>query len=195
MLFFSISNSFSQNPYLQNVNQQLRGIFQNITYPNTDVKFLCDRSAKLADTTFYRHNSSDTLLGLTWLQLYEEMYYASHDTTWMMTRSDIEDYFNDFYADTISIAVMDYDFYYCDNNSLLLIPNPATNNVRCHFSFAEDTDLAAEVVVLNTKGEVLYRTKTYKREVQLPIGNLQSGLYFVKVSHPSIVLVEKLIIK
>jgi hypothetical protein len=111
-------NSHSQNPTLVDINSQLRDIFQNITYPNSDVEFLYDRSAKLADTTFYRHNSPDTLLDVTWLQLYEEMYYAAHDTNSFLPRADIEIAATQFYGDTIPIAIMDYEFDYCSFNSL-----------------------------------------------------------------------------
>ena len=77
----------------------------------------------------------------------------------------------------------------------LLTPNPATDVVNCQYSFQTERDIETEVIVFNTKGETLYRIKTMESEVKLPITNLQSGLYFVKVSNQLEQMVEKLIIQ
>lgn len=108
----------SQNQYLQGVNQDLRELFSPLTYPNNDVMFLYERSSKMSDSTFYRNNSPDTSSMAVWNLLYEEIFYAAHDTTWMTPVADVNEYPNQFYGDTITMALMDYDFYYCVPNSL-----------------------------------------------------------------------------
>lgn len=112
-LFLCLFHGFSQNPYLNSVNLQLRSVFRNITYPNTNIKFLYDRSVKLSDSLFYGNNSPDTLDPMAWKQLYDEMYYAAHDTLPFTPDSIVTAYGNSFYPDTIPFAIMDYSYYYC----------------------------------------------------------------------------------
>lgn len=108
----------AQNQYLNGVNTQLRHIFSQITYPDNDVLFLYDRSAKLSDSTFYSNNSVDTASAQIWRQVYDEMYYAAHDTLPLETINNIHHYTSQFYSDTILMGLFDYDFYYCSDNSL-----------------------------------------------------------------------------
>ena len=126
-IFLSTNQALSQNPYVHHINQQLRHIFSQITYPDPDIVFLSDRSVKLSDSTFYSNNSPDTLDVPTWYQLYDELYYAAHDTLWMSKHADIESYANRFYHDTIPIMIMDYAYYYLrDSNTI---------NTNAYFNF------------------------------------------------------------
>lgn len=81
-------------------------------------KFLYDRSAKLSDSIFYQNNSLGSLNHEEWMQIYDEMYYEAHDTLSMSPHVDVENISNGFSNDTIPIGIMDYDWYYCANNSL-----------------------------------------------------------------------------
>jgi hypothetical protein len=112
------THSFSQNQYLTGVNQELRYIFNQLTYPDNDVKFLYERSAKMSDSVFYQNNCLDTSNMAVWSVLYEEMFYSAHDTTTMFPVQFISSYSNQFFGDTVVMALMDYDFYHCVPNSL-----------------------------------------------------------------------------
>jgi len=115
---FFINNVHAQNPYLNNANAQLRSIFSQITFPSPNVLFLYERSAKTSDSTFYQNNSPDTLDQELWLEIYDEMYYASHDTTPLKTHVQVENYGYSCGNDTITIGIMDYDWYYLQQNAL-----------------------------------------------------------------------------
>lgn len=116
-LILSIA-TFSQNPYTAEANSQLRGIFSQISYPDNNVLLLYDRSVKMSDSTFYSNNSPDTLNNQIWKQVYEEVYYSAHDTLPFQTLPYIQDYSTQFYGDTIPIALMDYDFYFCKEEAI-----------------------------------------------------------------------------
>lgn len=144
VILFSVQHNvlLGQSQYLQDANTQLRHIFKHLTYPDNDVLFLYDRSAKVTDETFYSNQSPDTLDKTVWLQLYDEMYYSAHDTTSFIPRDSIELRSYQFYGDTIPIGILDYDFYACKydaintgdyfifdtiNNYLYNKPNPIGN--------------------------------------------------------------------
>lgn len=69
VIIFTIQNNvlLGQSQYLQDANAQLRHIFKHLTYPDNDVLFLYDRSAKVTDETFYSNQSADTLDKTVWL--------------------------------------------------------------------------------------------------------------------------------
>ncbi|PKR80926.1 hypothetical protein CW751_07090 [Brumimicrobium salinarum] len=102
----------AQNPYLNDANEQLRHIFSQITYPNNDVLFLYERSAKMSDSSFYSNNSVDTADFKVWRQVYDEMYYAAHDTLPLSKINTLEFNASQFYGDTIPIGLMDYEYFY-----------------------------------------------------------------------------------
>lgn len=120
VILFSVQHNvlLGQSQYLQDANTQLRHIFKHLTYPDNDVLFLYDRSAKVTDETFYSNQSPDTLDKTVWLQLYDEMYYSAHDTTSFIPRDSIELYSYQFYGDTIPIGILDYDFYACKYDAI-----------------------------------------------------------------------------
>lgn len=113
-----VFSSLSQNQDLHPVNLELRQLFDQLTFPNSNIEFLYERSAKMSDSVFYQNNCPDTSNMMVWNLLYEEMYYAAHDTTSMTPVEDVINYPYDFYGDTIVMALMDYDFYHCVPNSL-----------------------------------------------------------------------------
>ncbi len=100
------SNVYGQNPYLNNINSQLREMFSKVTYPSPDILFLYERSAKLSDSSFYQNNSLDTLDANKWKSLYYEMYYAAHDTLPLKTYQEIDSFAYNFSNDTISLGIM-----------------------------------------------------------------------------------------
>lgn len=63
VILFSVQHNvlLGQSQFLQDANAQLRHIFKHLTYPDNDVLFLYDRSAKVTDETFYSNQSADTL--------------------------------------------------------------------------------------------------------------------------------------
>lgn len=111
-------------------------MFSQITYPDNDVKFLYERSAKMSDTVFYQNNCPEPSNVSIWNLLYEEMYYAAHDTSWMQTVQEVLTYQNQFYSDTIVMGIMDYDFYYLKPEALstgdYLVFNIAQNQFFDH---------------------------------------------------------------
>ena len=65
-------------------------------------------------------------------------------------------------------------------SSLTLYPNPATNSINISYSFEGNEQ--ANVTILDVEGRELLRTKITANDVtQLPLGNLQPGLYLCKV--------------
>lgn len=64
ILFFCYtlnSKAYAQYQYLDSTNLELRHIFSQITYPDNDILFLNERSAKLADSLLYQINNPDTI--------------------------------------------------------------------------------------------------------------------------------------
>lgn len=116
--FALLKCGYPQNTYLHDANQQLREIFKFITYPNNNIKYLYERSGKLSDSTFYSNHCADTIETSMWMQLYEEMFYAAHDTSGLLRLQEITDYGNSFYHDTVPIAIMDLDYYYLKPDAL-----------------------------------------------------------------------------
>lgn len=108
----------AQNPFLNNTNQQLRHIFSQINYPNNDILFLYERSVKMSDSVFYTNYSTDTTNYKIWSQIYSEMYYAAHDTMLLETINDIKINAGQFGGDTIPIGIMDYTWYYLEDDAL-----------------------------------------------------------------------------
>lgn len=144
-----VSKNYAQD--LSNVNAQLRHIFKHLTYPNNDVLFLYDRSAKVTHESFYTNFGVDTLDNTVWLQLYNEMFFAAHDTTSFIKKDSIEYYSYQYFGDTIPIGIMDYDYYACKyealnsgdyfifdtiNNFLYNKPNPIGNPYELKNIFA-----------------------------------------------------------
>ena len=109
---FFFNSLHAQNQYLTDVNLELRHMFSQISFPDNNVKFLYERSAKMSDSVFYQNNCPDTSNMSTWNLLYEEMFYAAHDTSWMQSVYNVTTYPHQFAGDTIVMGIMDYDFYH-----------------------------------------------------------------------------------
>lgn len=177
-------NSYGQNPYLNNINSQLRSIFQNITYPNPNILFLYDRSAKMSDSVFYDYYSADTINKLSWMQIYDEMYYAAHDTATLTTHETIENYGNSFSGDTIPMAILDFEYYQCKDTSL----NSGTyfifdtiNNVLYDNPSAPDTPYLVKNIFMSTpmRGYSNFGNPIFRIDSSLFFtDNVNLGLYF-----------------
>jgi len=93
-------------------------MFSQVAFPSPNVLFLYERSAKLSDSIFYQNNSTGTLEAETWMQLYDEMYFSAHDTLPLKTHTQVENYGLNCNNDTISLGIMDYEWYYLDANAM-----------------------------------------------------------------------------
>lgn len=114
ILFFCYtlnSKTYAQYQYLDSANLELRHIFSQITYPDNDILFLNERSAKLSDSLLYQINNPDTIHQLQWYQVYKEMYYAAHDTLTQVPFNDLMVEANNYGPDTIPMGIMDWQFY------------------------------------------------------------------------------------
>ncbi len=114
--------SNSQYELLKGINQDLRKLFSQITFPDPSVNFLQQRSAKLIDSTYYTHYNPDSILYAgTWIQMYEEMYYAAHDTNdypsidSVLSKMERQ---NSFSCDTIDIAILNVRLYQLKKEAL-----------------------------------------------------------------------------
>lgn len=121
LIIFS-HESNSQYELLKGINQDLRKLFSQITFPDSSVNFLQQRSAKLIDSTYYTHYNPDSILYAgTWLQMYEEMYYAAHDTNdyppvdSVLNRMERENIYS---CDTIDMAIMNVRLYQLKKEAL-----------------------------------------------------------------------------
>jgi len=112
-IFFLFCNVQLKAQYqtLNNANQQLRHIFSQISFPNPNIEFLNERSAKLADSLLYQKNNPDTIHQMQWYQVYKEMYYAAHDTLAQQPFNNVMLGANNYGIDTITMGIMDWDFY------------------------------------------------------------------------------------
>lgn len=110
-LFLGNIRLYAQYEYLSQVNQDLRHIFSQITYPDNNIMFLNERSAKLADSLLYQTNNPSTIHQMEWYQVYKEMYYASHDTLNHTSFNNLMTGVNSFGSDTITMGIMDWEFY------------------------------------------------------------------------------------
>lgn len=87
-------------------------MFSQLSFPGNDVKFLYERSAKMSDSVYYQNMCPDPTSTVIWNLLYEEMFYAAHDTSWMQSVEEVTSYQNQFYGDTVVIGIMDYMLYH-----------------------------------------------------------------------------------
>jgi hypothetical protein len=120
-VLFSIQ-SFSQYDLVKGINNDLRNMFSQITFPDTSVKILFERSAKFVDSTYYQHYNSDSILyASTWLQIYEETYYAAHDTNDFTPVDDVLQRFERrlaYSCDTIDFSIMHFNMYHVKKEAL-----------------------------------------------------------------------------
>lgn len=105
----NVSNA--QNPYLFPMNTELRKLFANISYPDPNIKFLYDRSVKQTDTTFYARVNYDTSYATNWFNIYEDVYYAAHDTMPLPRIPSVINYMETTGNDTIPFGLIDLEYY------------------------------------------------------------------------------------
>lgn len=112
IIFLSCNVSVAQNPFVQDMNAQLRSLFSNLSYPDNEVQFLYQRSVRQTDSVFYDFDCTDTNNFNIFNSIYEELYYAAHDTTsFERIDSVIVDALN-YDKDTIPLGIIDYQYYF-----------------------------------------------------------------------------------
>ena len=103
--------STAQYELARPINNQLRTMFSQITYPDTSVEFLYQRSANMIDSTLYDHLNTDTIHTAQWNQIYKEMYYAAHDTNTQIHLDSIDKEITQYAGDTINFGIMHWNHY------------------------------------------------------------------------------------
>lgn len=112
LIFIVNFNSFSQYELVRPINNELRSMFSQISFPSSSVEFLYQRSANMVDSSLYQHyNDNDTVNTEEWKMMYQEMFYASHDTTIQTPFDFIEDEVNSYQKDTVNFGIMFWDLY------------------------------------------------------------------------------------
>jgi len=64
-------------------------------------------------------------------------------------------------------------------NSVLIYPNPATNDVTIQSGAG---DRLKEIELYNSLGELVYTTKTYTEKHSIPIGQFPPGIYLLRLN-------------
>ncbi len=107
---------------------------------------------------------------------------------------------NNVYLDDINIngAAVGVDELLGDGNALVVIPNPATHEARAMLNLHQAGTVRMELLdVLGRSIQVLHdgNMAQGRHHVELPIGQLQSGMYFIRVQQGALVQVERLVVK
>ncbi len=102
---------YAQNPETNEVNQKLRGYFQNLDKPSNPKLFLYDMAAHFADSSWFVLNSPDTNTAMIWKLAYRELYNSAYDTTTWPIIETIESQIDDMGSDTIPIGIIHYAYY------------------------------------------------------------------------------------
>jgi hypothetical protein len=84
-------------------------------------------------------------------------------------------------------------------NFMVLVPNPVNGStVNCNYEFRNKTEKQT-IQVFDATGVLISRTVINSKEssntVQMEIGNIQAGMYFVSVDNGTERLTQKLIVK
>lgn len=79
-----------------------------------------------------------------------------------------------------------------------LFPNPADHSIVVNYSFYQEGEVKAELI--NNQGEViLFQHMGYQlagmHSFTMDIGNLEPGLYYVKVQNPKSIITKRVLIK
>ncbi|MEN8928501.1 MAG: hypothetical protein ABF242_03385 [Flavobacteriales bacterium] len=108
-------NSTAQYEATRGINQQLRKLFSQLTFPDTSIKILYERSAKFIDDGYYKfYNPDSTIYEETWMQMYRETYYAAHDTNDFLPIDSVLQRFdtqNAYTCKPVKMAVINYNMY------------------------------------------------------------------------------------
>lgn len=84
---------------------------------------------------------------------------------------------------------------------LLVSPNPASSNANIFVQTAKDFNSPIEISVMEVSGRIVFRKNIseqdfFHQQLQISLGNLRSGMYFIKVRSRSHLLAsEKLLVE
>lgn len=79
-----------------------------------------------------------------------------------------------------------------ENGAVEIYPNPAHNEIS--ICFADNQESHREISILNLLGMVMKTFPTTSSTTTMPIEDLRSGIYVIKIVHQNRVLTEKLVI-
>lgn len=100
------------------------------------------------------------------------------------TGSYTEDISPCFKKDTVRVTVIDENYIALQNNNRIKIfPNPATDKIILNQT-DEIRDTKIEIYAIN--GILMYSTVLYNKEEEIDISNFSKGLYFIKLTGPTI---------
>lgn len=107
---------------------------------------------------------------------------------------------NNLYLDDINLngAAVSVEELLGDGDALLVVPNPATNEARAMLKLTESGQVRMQLLdVLGREIAVLQEGTMAQGEhwIELPIGQLNSGLYFVRLQQGSRLQVERFLVK
>ncbi|MBN2893031.1 MAG: hypothetical protein JXL97_14275, partial [Bacteroidales bacterium] len=111
MALFTPMKIFSQYQFTGKTNANLRNIFSQITFPDQDIMLLYERAAHFLDSTQYGINVPDTMDTYKWFQMYKEVFSMAHDTDNFIPFYAITDDAYSYQPDTITLGIIDLDFY------------------------------------------------------------------------------------
>jgi hypothetical protein len=93
---------------------------------------------------------------------------------------------NNMLCDTLKIVGITEN--YPDDNSVRLYPNPFSNNIQL-----ESEVLVNSIEVVNTLGETVSNKQIDNKRAKVPLEELSSGLYFVKINAKEGQIIKKII--
>ncbi len=114
----ALSVAVAQTP-VDSLNRQLRTLFESIPHPN-NVNFCYDMACHFIDSSYYDVKCQTETNADVWYYLYEEMYHAAFDTTYLLIADTIVSYSNQYFCDTIPIGVIDWRYVHFPDDILSL---------------------------------------------------------------------------
>jgi len=80
-----------------------------------------------------------------------------------------------------------------NNNTLTIVPNPSNGQFSIQFDKAINSE--AQISILSLNGQIVYKKQieAFSENIDLSL-NLQSGMYFIKISSKEGVLMEKFMV-
>lgn len=109
--------SLSGKNTIEMTNQQLRTLFESIPHPN-NINFCYDMACHLIDSAYYDTTCKLESNADVWFYLYEEMYHAAFDTTYLPIADSIVSHSNQYFCDTIPLGVIDWRYVHFPENIL-----------------------------------------------------------------------------
>ncbi|MBE6324971.1 MAG: T9SS type A sorting domain-containing protein [Bacteroidales bacterium] len=118
LVMLSTTTCFADSP-ISHANQQLRHMFQYVTNPNPNVKFLYQMGSHIIDSAYYSTQCTLTTNSDIWFYAYKELGWCAYDTTWMESDSSVYMRACDVYADTITFGIMDWRYNSLDYKAFM----------------------------------------------------------------------------